>query len=148
MRLAGGNACPTKFYFWLVWGRRSCPHRLHGLPAFSAELQFLLEFRPATGTNKAAWRWLRCRNRRGNSNRPVQLDFQTVHFAQHAGELLLQVPLGALVIGIGQLADPVLKRQIPQILVDSDLALIQMLKWRFRLGNRQIPRANPERSEE
>ena len=101
----------------------------------------------ASGSTAASARVARGRRRRlAPSHSAAQLQLDAVHFGHHAGQFALQIPLGLLVVLVGELAQTVFKLQVAQVFVDGGFALVQMLEGRnrFRLG--QI--LGPDRQDE
>ncbi len=70
---------------------------------------------------------------------------QRIDLRQHARQLALQVQLGLLVVGVGQLAQPVLELQIAEVLVDLRFAVFQVRRGRYRSGFGNILVANEQR---
>ena len=109
-------------------GHHAC--HLHGLAAFAAELQGLRELGSAVRAGLADRLASVRKSGGGTAAIRTQLQLDAIHFGHHAGQFLLQILLGLLVVFVGKLADAVLELQVAQVLVDSGLAFVQMLKGR------------------
>src|SRR4051812_38037099 len=102
----------------------------HGLPALTAVLKLLSKARTTVGTKASLTLlcrlgWYAChRPCRPSGGKPRALT-HLVYLGQNSGELPLQRFLGLLVILVGQLAQPELKLQIAEVLINGLFPIFQ-----------------------